>query len=115
MRVSPYQWIHHEVAPKHLHATHCRYTWTTSVTQKGFSHFTHTTVLTHAHHQRFPSHIKVLSIIIHDIRLRVLFRKETPASPQRAAGTKPKHSTSRHHSRHCIINAGEIGLNMVGI
>src|SRR6266508_1536035 len=51
---------------------HGRYAWPTSVTQKGFSHCTHTTILTHSHHQRFPSHIKVLSIMIHDIRLRVL-------------------------------------------
>ena len=48
------------------------------------------------------------------IQVEGSLRKETPASPRRAVGSRPKQSTSRHHSRYYIINTGELRLNMVG-
>src|SRR6266498_3323740 len=108
MRASPDQWTHHEGAPsiyrqpREVRLAHIRHT------KKGFPSCMHTTVLTHSRHQRIPSNTS-RNIHYHDISVGAL-RKETLASPKRAIGSRPKHTSSRRHSRHYIVNAEELGL-----
>src|SRR6266540_482392 len=103
MRASPDQ-RSPQRCTKAFTGNHGRYAWPTSNTQKGFSSCTHTTVLTHSCHQKIPSNSS-RTFPEHHISLGAL-GKETLASPERAIGSRPKHTSSRYHSRHYIANAG---------
>src|SRR6266540_7550932 len=112
MRASPDQWLHHTGAPRHLQATTEGTPGPHRSHKKGFS-----TVLINTHkgfclltpQRSHPTLLNRLSLNMLYIMEGAL-RKETPASPKRVVGSRPKHSTSIFHSRHYTINARELGL-----